>query len=71
MANLYKKNATHVGVDFDAHGAGGGGGEASASTDMGNVSYVVPSIHPMFYIGALEVNHTRAFTAAAGYTLAH
>ncbi len=35
------------------------------STDMGNVSYVVPSIHPMFAIGSGEVNHTREFTAVA------
>ncbi len=34
----------------------------SASTDMGNVSYVVPSLHTGFGIGTgREVNHTRAF----------
>lgn len=38
----------------------------SASTDMGNVSYVVPAIHPMFYIGSNEFNHTRGFTTATG-----
>ncbi|KAK3091653.1 hypothetical protein FSP39_021577 [Pinctada imbricata] len=38
----------------------------SASTDMGNVSYVVPSIHPCFYIGSDAVNHTREFTVASG-----
>ncbi|XP_048769679.2 peptidase M20 domain-containing protein 2-like [Ostrea edulis] len=37
-----------------------------ASTDMGNVSYAVPSIHPMFYVGSDATNHTREFTAAAG-----
>ncbi|XP_061177345.1 peptidase M20 domain-containing protein 2-like [Saccostrea echinata] len=40
------------------------------STDMGNVSYTVPSIHPMFYIGSDALNHTREFTAAAGDPIA-
>lgn len=38
----------------------------SGSTDMGNVSHVVPSIHPMFYIGGKGVNHTREFTDDSG-----
>ncbi|CAL1544856.1 unnamed protein product [Lymnaea stagnalis] len=37
----------------------------AGSTDMGNVSYVVPSIHPMYRIGEAS-NHTREFTAVAG-----
>jgi hypothetical protein len=37
-----------------------------ASTDMGNVSYKVVSIHPMFCIGSDAMNHTREFTSAAG-----
>ena len=37
----------------------------AASTDMGNVSYVKPSIHPMFKIGD-AVNHTVEFTKFAG-----
>ena len=36
------------------------------STDMGNVSHLVPSIHPHFYIGGVGVNHTRGFTSDAG-----
>ncbi|XP_048769646.2 xaa-Arg dipeptidase-like [Ostrea edulis] len=39
---------------------------AGGSTDMGNVSYAVPSIHPMFYIGSDALNHTREFTVATG-----
>lgn len=39
---------------------------AGGSTDMGNVSYVVPSIHPMYYIGSDAFNHTREFTTATG-----
>ena len=37
----------------------------AGSTDMGNVSYVKPSIHPVFKIGN-AMNHTVEFTAVAG-----
>ncbi len=42
-----------------------------ASTDMGNVSHVVPSIHPIYAIGSGEMNHTREFTAVANTPEAH
>jgi amidohydrolase len=42
-----------------------------ASTDMGNVSHVVPSIHPMFGIHTKEGNHTAGFTGAAATSEAH
>ena len=54
-----------------------GGGEiqigpSAASTDMGNVSHLVPSIHPRFAIGSgREVNHTTAFTAVSNQPAAH
>ncbi|XP_063299638.1 xaa-Arg dipeptidase [Pelobates fuscus] len=38
----------------------------SGSTDFGNVSFVVPGIHPYFYIGSEALNHTEAYTEAAG-----
>ena len=41
------------------------------STDMGNVSYVVPSIHPLFKIGSGQMNHTREFTSVANTPEAH
>ena len=41
------------------------------STDMGNVSYAVPSIHPMYKIGSGEVYHTREFTAVTNTPEAH
>lgn len=47
------------------------GGIAGASTDMGNVSYVVPSIHPSFRIPTDAPNHTPGFTAAAATEEAH
>uniref|UniRef100_A0A2L2YFZ9 Peptidase M20 domain-containing protein 2 n=1 Tax=Parasteatoda tepidariorum TaxID=114398 RepID=A0A2L2YFZ9_PARTP len=36
------------------------------STDMGNVSHVVPSIHPFYNIYTEASNHTEEFTNAAG-----
>lgn len=46
---------------------------AGFSTDMGNVSYVVPSIHPMFAIPVTPGagNHTPGFTACAATDEAH
>uniref|UniRef100_A0A1I8H920 Peptidase M20 domain-containing protein 2 n=1 Tax=Macrostomum lignano TaxID=282301 RepID=A0A1I8H920_9PLAT len=36
------------------------------STDMGNVSYEVPSVHPMFSVGGQAAIHTRDFAELAG-----
>ncbi|KAK2114038.1 hypothetical protein P7K49_008304 [Saguinus oedipus] len=36
------------------------------STDFGNVTFVVPGIHPYFYIGSNALNHTEQYTEAAG-----
>lgn len=47
------------------------GGIAGASTDMGNVSYAVPSIHPSFSIPTDAPNHTPGFSAAAATEEAH
>ena len=41
------------------------------STDMGNVSHVLPSLHPHFRIPAKSGNHTRPFTEAAATPEAH
>ena len=45
--------------------------DSGGSTDMGNVSLVVPSIHPMFGIASEAGNHNEAFAAAAGSEEAH
>lgn len=55
----------------NVHAVGGGTvcedvGPPSGSTDLGNVSQVVPCIHPIFPIGEDLVCHTRAFAEAAG-----
>ena len=39
--------------------------EAAGSTDMGNVSYALPVIHPVLDVGTLWAGHTIEMTAAA------
>jgi amidohydrolase len=72
---LYRANAERLGRQFLATGPGGPDGAAGedaasagrmnrASTDMGNVSMVVPAIHPYIGIGSLPaVNHQKEFAA--------
>ena len=64
LVKTFENNATSVGIQFETDEEirqkfGG-------STDMGNVSHVVPSIHPKYYIGTKASNHSRQFTDAAG-----
>ncbi|XP_071815124.1 xaa-Arg dipeptidase-like isoform X2 [Apostichopus japonicus] len=64
LADLFQKNCESLGMDFSkddkiVKSLGG-------STDMGNVSFVVPSIHPMYAINTDAPNHSREFTTAAG-----
>lgn len=59
MAAIYERNAAALGRSFTNPD------RASGSTDMGNVSMVVPSIHPFIGIESLPaVNHQPEFTAA-------
>ena len=58
---MYKSNAKYLGMEYPPTDH-----TQYISTDMGNVSYEVPSIHPHFYCGTDSVNHTREFTAAVG-----
>lgn len=61
---LYVRNATDLGRAF-SDGDTGLGRMSRASTDMGNVSQVVPTIHPYVGIGsAPAVNHQAEFAAA-------
>jgi metal-dependent amidase/aminoacylase/carboxypeptidase family protein len=62
MAVLFRKNSESLGRTF----ANPGEWETrpTGSTDMGNVSRVMPSIHPMIGINSLPaVNHQPEFTA--------
>ncbi len=68
LAEAYVANARALGRTLPGREAGM---KNPGSTDMGNVSYVVPSIHPMFGIRTEAGNHTPEFTAAAGTPQAH
>uniref|UniRef100_A0A8B9YJ54 Xaa-Arg dipeptidase n=2 Tax=Bos TaxID=9903 RepID=A0A8B9YJ54_BOSMU len=60
----YVENGKKLGIDFISEDAMFSG--PSGSTDFGNVSFVVPGIHPYFYIGSNALNHTEQYTEAAG-----
>lgn len=63
LGNIFEKHAVRLGMDSDP-------GEVKdmyfGSTDMGNVSHVVPSIHIFYAIPTEAINHTKMFTEAAG-----
>jgi amidohydrolase len=60
----YVRDAESLGRTF-YDGSTGLGRMSRASTDLGNVSQVVPAIHPYIGVGsAPAVNHTREFAAA-------
>ncbi|KAG0741212.1 hypothetical protein G6F16_006231 [Rhizopus arrhizus] len=69
MADTYADHMKKYGIRFpsreEQEKSGGG------STDMGNVSYEVPVIHPMYGIHTTASNHTVEFTAAAKTEQAH
>jgi len=61
MLAAYTANSERLGRPMDPDGAFGGG-----STDMGNVSYLVPSIHPMVAVAPSGVSlHTPEFAEYA------
>jgi len=64
IAHSYAANAGRLGrVVADSRQ---GGGKVVGSTDMGNVSYLVPSIHPMIAVSPPNVSiHTPEFAAYA------
>jgi amidohydrolase len=62
MSAIYKGNAEALGREFAALSPMMA--RLAASTDMGNVSQVIPSIHPMIGINSLPAgNHQPEFTA--------
>ncbi|MBF8286474.1 MAG: peptidase protein 2-like, partial [Dehalococcoidia bacterium] len=66
LAGAYRANAESVGRTFmDAKL------DSTGSSDMGNVSQAMPSIHPMFGVGAMAFNHTPAFTNVCATDAAH
>ena len=66
LVSLYKANAEALGRRFlDGVAA------STGSTDMGNVSWKVPSIHPTFQVGAFALNHTAGFSEVCITDAAH
>ena len=66
LATLYCNNASMLDLKLSHEPT------ITFSTDMGNVSYTVPSIHPMYSIGdGTQVNHTRDFTLVTNTPAAH
>ena len=64
LGTVFHQNGTALGIEFDPQEAGSA--LAGGGTDMGNASYEVPSIHPVFNIETSAGLHTREFTADAG-----
>eukprot|EP01113_Clastostelium_recurvatum_P043672 TRINITY_DN7262_c0_g1_i5.p1 TRINITY_DN7262_c0_g1~~TRINITY_DN7262_c0_g1_i5.p1 ORF type:complete len:117 (+),score=24.86 TRINITY_DN7262_c0_g1_i5:138-488(+) len=69
MAELYSDNILRLGVVLP--GVDEQQSFVLGSTDMGNVSYVVPTIHPWYKINSEEGNHTEAFTKASSTKESH
>ncbi|KAG1439169.1 hypothetical protein G6F56_012378 [Rhizopus delemar] len=69
LADTYAQHMEKYGIEFpskEEQDKKGGG-----STDMGNVSYEVPVLHPFYGIHTTASNHTIEFTAAAKTEQAH
>ena len=66
LTNLFLKNSQDLGLQFSKSTM-----KFSASTDMGNVSHLVPSIHPVYGIGTASVIHTRDYTNATNTEVGH
>ena len=64
LIELYIENAKGLGVEFNDDEQRT---KALASTDMGNVSQIKPSIHPLFKIKSTGPNHTHEFTKGSGH----
>ncbi|MEE6475797.1 hypothetical protein FKM82_010861 [Ascaphus truei] len=64
LAKAYLENGKKLGMQFTTDDLVLNG--LSGSTDFGNVTFVVPGIHPYFYIGSEALNHTEEYTEASG-----
>jgi len=67
------RNYAHLAKDLYGWKVTDVGGAIGGSTDFGNVTYALPSIHPSFTIPTKPNggNHTALFTEAAGTEAAH
>ncbi|XP_043922961.1 peptidase M20 domain-containing protein 2-like [Protopterus annectens] len=64
LEKLYMENGKQLGIEFTTDKSTLK--SLTASTDFGNVSFVVPGIHPFFYIGSTALVHTKEYTTASG-----
>ncbi|BFY98174.1 hypothetical protein BsWGS_01214 [Bradybaena similaris] len=62
LASLYEANGALIGEKFPLVTTK----KVLGSTDMGNLSHKLPSLHPTYQFGTEAFNHTREFTTAAG-----
>lgn len=70
MTARYKKYMEDEGITFRSR-VEEETGTTTGSTDMGNFSYAVPSIHPVYGIHTKAANHTKEFAEAARTEVAH
>jgi metal-dependent amidase/aminoacylase/carboxypeptidase family protein len=69
LADLVEANMARLGIELTAPRAAG---DRMGSTDMGNVSQVLPALHPYIAIGPEELGaHTVEFREAAGSLAGH
>ena len=66
LVSLFLENSAKLGLKFSKSTQ-----NFSASTDMGNVSHIVPSIHPVYGIDTLAGLHTRDFAKSTNTATAH
>lgn len=66
LASAYRANAESLGRRFLDTPI-----DSTGSSDMGNISQAMPSIHPMFGIGGAAFNHTPGFTEVSATDKAH
>ncbi|XP_078504408.1 xaa-Arg dipeptidase isoform X2 [Lissotriton helveticus] len=64
LTKAYTENGRTLGMEFTTDDVVLNA--VSGSTDFGNVTFVVPGIHPYFYIGTDALNHTEKYTEATG-----
>ena len=69
LAKVFEQNAVALGIDATKAEDQNSDTGMSSSTDMGNVSYEVPSIHPFYSIGTGAYSHTRGFRDDAGMSI--
>ena len=68
LAEIFRRKSSIYGIKFDTKFEDQT--KSSFSTDMGNVSYELPSIHPKYAIPTAGPNHTKEFTEASNTILA-